>query len=51
MGDTVSRGDVIGRVGSTGQSTGAHLHFTVETEGRALVNPLPWLNEHVNIDD
>jgi len=51
MGDTVSRGDVIGRVGSTGQSTGAHLHFTVETETRALVNPLPWLTEHVNILD
>ena len=51
MGDIVSRGDVIGRVGNTGQSTGAHLHFTVEAEGRALVNPLPWLNEHVNIDD
>jgi murein DD-endopeptidase MepM/ murein hydrolase activator NlpD len=51
MGDTVSRGDVIGRVGSTGQSNGAHLHFTVEAENRALVNPLPWLTEHVNIDD
>jgi murein DD-endopeptidase MepM/ murein hydrolase activator NlpD len=51
MGDTVSRGDVIGLVGSTGQSTGAHLHFTVETENRSLVNPLPWLTEHVNILD
>lgn len=51
MGDTVSRGDVIGRVGNTGQSNGAHLHFTVETADRGLVNPLPWLTEHVNIDD
>jgi murein DD-endopeptidase MepM/ murein hydrolase activator NlpD len=50
-GDTVSRGDVIGRVGNTGQSNGAHLHFTVEDANRGLVNPLPWLTEHVNIDD
>lgn len=51
MGDTVARGDVIGRVGSTGQSNGAHLHFTVETADRTLVNSLTWLTEHVNIED
>ncbi len=51
IGDTVSRGDVIGRVGSTGQSNGAHLHFTVQTADRTFINPLPWLTAHVNIAD
>ncbi|MGD9883504.1 MAG: M23 family metallopeptidase [Reyranella sp.] len=37
-GTPVSRGDVIGFVGSTGRSTGAHLHFEVQSEGKA-VNP------------
>ena len=51
MGDTVSRGQVLGRVGSTGQSNGAHLHFTVQNVDGEFINPLPWLNEHVNILD
>ena len=32
-GDTVSANNVIGYVGSTGASTGAHLHFTVISNG------------------
>jgi murein DD-endopeptidase MepM/ murein hydrolase activator NlpD len=51
MGDTVERGQVIGRVGSTGQSNGAHLHFTVQTADGAFINPLPWMTSHVNILD
>jgi murein DD-endopeptidase MepM/ murein hydrolase activator NlpD len=36
VGQAVTVGDRIGRVGSTGRSTGAHLHWTVHRGGRAL---------------
>ncbi len=41
-GQRVSRGQVIGVVGSTGLSTGCHLHLMVWLNGR-LSNPMSWL--------
>ncbi len=38
VGDTVVRGDVIGRVGNTGRATGHHVHYEVWVNGRTL-NP------------
>lgn len=39
-GQRVGKGDVIGLVGSTGRSTGPHLHYEVRRSGRA-VSPVP----------
>ncbi|MDQ3663867.1 MAG: peptidoglycan DD-metalloendopeptidase family protein [Actinomycetota bacterium] len=42
QGERVTRGEVIGYVGTTGYSTGCHLHFMVLENGQT-VNPAGWL--------
>jgi murein DD-endopeptidase MepM/ murein hydrolase activator NlpD len=44
VGDTVHRGDIIAYVGSTGRSTGAHLHYEILASGK-LINPLQLLTQ------
>lgn len=41
-GQRVHKGDVIGYIGTTGRSTGPHLHYEVRIAG-AAVNPVPYL--------
>ncbi|QDY77660.1 M23 family metallopeptidase [Streptomyces qinzhouensis] len=43
VGQKVVAGDMVGRVGSTGNSTGNHLHLEVKTPGGTTIDPGAWL--------
>ena len=43
-GQRVHKGDLIGYIGTTGRSTGPHLHYEVRIAGQA-VNPIPYMTE------
>ncbi len=46
VGDTVTTGQLIGRVGTTGNTTGSHLHFELHTSPKVAVDPMPWFKRH-----
>ena len=50
VGQKVVRGEVIGEVGSTGKSTGPHLHYEVHVKGQ-VVNPVNYYFMDLSADD
>lgn len=50
LGDTVKRGDVILKCGSTGWSTGPHLHFEIRINGKTI-DPFPYITNNINNEE
>jgi murein DD-endopeptidase MepM/ murein hydrolase activator NlpD len=45
-GQAVTAGQILGSVGNTGQSTGAHLHFEILLDGTTPTDPMAWMTSH-----
>lgn len=50
-GDTVQKGQVLGFMGNTGNSSGAHLHFAVYSKKRTPLDPLPYLTGEKDLEN
>lgn len=50
VGQSVEKGERIGRMGSTGRSTGPHLHYEVHVDGRA-VDPATYLGGTIHVEE
>ena len=48
VGDSVALGDVVGKIGDTGLTTGPHLHWEIRVNGRT-VNPNTWLRRDIPV--
>jgi len=46
----VNKGDIIGYIGNTGYSTGAHLHFEIRNSSKATLNPSSYIGNGYFID-
>ena len=49
IGDRVETGDILGQMGTTGKSTGVHLHFEIWLNG-GRVDPTPYLNQEGGVE-
>jgi len=47
-GQQVKVTDILGEVGNTGFSTGAHLHFEIRLNGTEYTDPYAWMLAHAN---
>ena len=48
VGDHITKGQALGAIGTSGRSTGPHLHYEVRVEGQA-VNPIPYMQSDTGV--